>query len=217
MAGSLPSALTVVASAFTAGSVFSSTTAASILPQSQSPTAIYTFSSGFTYAGQRFHAIASGTALFPSGHTDYSVNLYVLLGGSVKIGSINLYSNNVVAAPANYTNVTAFQGIQQIAINLPASTASPLSWIYEMWGTTIVSSATVGVLGWSAKLTTGMYLSPERLLLAPSQFTTVVSGQSTSPYNNTASQTFDLWAAFSPSLVAGASIQLQDYELDTTV
>ena len=215
MAGSLPSALTVEASAYTAGPVLSSTTAASLLPQSQTPTAIYTFGSGFTYAGQRFKAVASGTATFPSGHTDYVVKIYVLLGGSVQIGNIALSSNNVIAPPTNYTNISAFgQAGQQISV-VETTPASPVSWLYEMWGTCISSGAS-GTLGWSARMTTTMYLSPERLLLAPSQFVTVSSGNTTAAFNDAASLTFDLWGAFS-NVVAGPTLQLQDYELSTTL
>jgi len=215
MAGSLPSALTVVASAFTAGPVFSSTTAASILPQSQSPTAIYTFGSGFIYAGQRFKAVASGTATFPTAHTDYAVNMYALLGGAVKIGNAVLYSNNVVAPPANTTYISAF-GQQGQQLNLTQTTpASPVSWLYEMWGTCISSGAS-GTLGWSSRMTVTMYLSPERLLLAPNQFITVSSGNATAAFNDAASLTFDVFAGFS-NITAGPTLQLQDYELSTTV
>lgn len=215
MAGSLPSALTVVASAFTAGPVLSSTTAASILPQSQSPTAIYIFGSGFTYAGQRFKAVASGMATFPSGHTDYSVSMYVLLGGATKIGNTNLFSNNVVAPGTNYTTISAFgQQGQQISL-VETTPASPVSWLYEMWGTTISSGAS-GTLGWSSRMTMTMYLNPERLLLAPVQFVTVSSGNATAAFNDAASLTFDLFAGFT-NVTAGPTLQLQDYELSTTV
>ena len=203
------------ASAFTAGRVLSSTTAESLLPQSQSPTAIYTQAAGFTYAGQRFHVQASGTATFPSSRTDYVFNMYVLLGGSVQVGNIALQSNNVLAPAAGSINISAFgQQGQQISIT-EATTAAPTSWFYEMWGTCLTTGGT-GTLGWSAKMTTTMFLSSERVLLAPAQFVTVSSGGVTAPYNVASSQTIDLWGAFA-NVVSGPTLQLQDYEFSLTL
>lgn len=208
----LPQSYTVVATATSAGTAFAGTTPTAILPAG----AVYTFPSTpvFTYAGQRFKLTASGIATFPSGHTDYSANIYTQFtpgsGSNVLFGNLSLLSNNVVAPPASTTVISAFgQAGQQL--NLTVSTpASPLSWTYELWGT-IVTIGASGTFSWSARLMSTMYLNSERVKLSSAQWTVVSSGN-TASINTTVTNALNLYGSWS-SIVAGPSATLEDFDL----